>query len=375
MDLVKGFKDFSGKDAEKRADIRKIFVDVFEKYGFEPAETPIIEYEKFVKGENESDEAVSDIFKLKDKGKRNLALRYEFTFQLKRLMRNKKLPYKRYQIGEVFRDEPVSSNRLRQFIQCDVDILGSTVKDDAEILAIVKKVLDELGIKAEIYVGNRALLNEILEEIKIKEKDKEQVLREIDKLDKLSLQEVKSNLKKFKAEKLIEILKKPESYFKKYKAYQDVEELQKYCQYYGIKIVFLPSMVRGLSYYNKNVWEIKEIGKRDTLVGGGSYIFNNVQCTGVAFGLDRLSLVSKIKKLKEKFLIVSIGEDAEAVKLVEKLRTQGKNCLIYYGKPSKALDYANSKDVSKVIFVGKEEIKTKKFKVKNMKSGKESLLK
>jgi len=79
-DLVKGFNDYAGEEALKRAEIKKILVDTFEKYGFEPAETPLVEYEDFVKGENKQDEAVSDIFKLKDKGERNLALRYEFTF-------------------------------------------------------------------------------------------------------------------------------------------------------------------------------------------------------------------------------------------------------------------------------------------------------
>ena len=125
-DIVKGFKDFTGEEAEKRASIRKILIEVFENYGFEAAETPLIEYAEFVRGENINDEVVSDIFRLKDRGGRNLALRYEFTFQLKRLMKNKKLPFKRYQIGEVFRDEPVSVNRLRQFTQCDVDVVGST---------------------------------------------------------------------------------------------------------------------------------------------------------------------------------------------------------------------------------------------------------
>ena len=126
--LIKGFRDFTGEEAEKRAEIKKILINIFERYGFEPAETPIIEYQEFVKGSNQQDEVISDIFRLRDKGKRNLALRYEFTFQLKRLIKNKKLPYKRYQIGEVFRDEPVSANRFRQFIQCDVDIVGSEIK-------------------------------------------------------------------------------------------------------------------------------------------------------------------------------------------------------------------------------------------------------
>ena len=84
-DLVKGFKDYAGQEAQKRAQIKKIIVETFEQYGFEPAETPIIEYEEFVKGNNSQDEAVRDVFKLKDRGKRKLALRYEFTFQLKRL--------------------------------------------------------------------------------------------------------------------------------------------------------------------------------------------------------------------------------------------------------------------------------------------------
>ena len=138
---VKGFNDYSGEEAEKRTNIRRIIEGNFEIYGFNPAETPVVEYEQFIKGENEKDEAVSDIFKLKDRGKRKLALRYEFTFQLKRLMKNQKLPFKRYQIGPVFRDEPVTSNRFRQFIQCDADVIGSTIKDEAEILALSNSIL------------------------------------------------------------------------------------------------------------------------------------------------------------------------------------------------------------------------------------------
>ena len=136
-ELVKGFRDYTGEEAVKRNEIRKVVEEVFEKYGFEPAETPVIESEDFVRGENQNDEAVSDIFKLKDRGKRNLALRYEFTFQLKRIMKNKKLPYKRFQIGPVFRDEPIKGNRSRQFTTCEADIIGSSVKDEAEILNLI----------------------------------------------------------------------------------------------------------------------------------------------------------------------------------------------------------------------------------------------
>jgi len=150
METVKGFKDFLGEDAIKRQKIREILVKSFNLYGFEPAETPIVEYEEFVRGDNPSDEAVSDTFKLKDRGNRKLALRYEFTFQLKRLAKNQKLPFKRYQMGNVFRDEPISGNRFRQFMQCDVDIIGSSIKDEAEVLTLTFNVLKELGISADM---------------------------------------------------------------------------------------------------------------------------------------------------------------------------------------------------------------------------------
>ena len=128
---------------------------------------------------NSLDEVISDIFKLKDKGKRNLALRYEFTFQLKRISQNQKLPFKRFQIGPVFRDEPVSGNRLRQFTQCDIDTVGATINDEAEILAATKDILDALKIKSVIYVNNRKLLNEILDEQEIK--NKIDVIKELDR--------------------------------------------------------------------------------------------------------------------------------------------------------------------------------------------------
>ena len=330
-----------------------------------------------MKGENKNDEAVSDIFKLKDKGKRNLALRYEFTFQLKRLMQNRKLPYKRYQIGEVFRDEPTSSNRLRQFTQCDADIIGvsdSGTREEAEILSMANEILKKLGIEPIIFINNRKLLNEILDDLKI-QKNKEQVLREIDKFDKLSENEIRANLKKLNAEKIIDALKQGEDYFNKFESYKEIISLMDYCRIYGVKILFSPTIVRGLSYYNGTVFEIKVKNVRETIVAGGSYLVNGVQCTGISFGLERLLILAKIKIVKEKYLIVSLGEDREAIKLAQKLRSKNKIVSIYYGKPSKALEYANAYKIEKVIFVGEKEVKAKKFKVKDMKSGKEIVLK
>ena len=369
---VKGFKDFSGEDALKRAEIKKLLVDTFENYGFEPAETPIVEYEDFVKGENEKDEAVSDIFKLQDKGKRNLALRYEFTFQLKRLMQNKKLPYKRYEIGEVFRDEPVSANRFSQFVQADVDVVGSTIKNEAELLALTKEVLDELGIDFVIYFNNRKLLNEILENEGIK--DKANVIKEIDKLDKISEKEVRDNLKNYDAEKVLNIFKKSKKEFEKYSSFKEIKEFENCLRDYGIKAEFSPSLSRGLSYYNGNVWEIKTTKLKETIIGGGSYEFGGIQCTGISFGLDRLSILAKVKDFRKRVLVVSLNEDKQAIKIAKQLRETGDCVSMFYGKPSKAMEYANSYNIEQVIFVGAEEVKKKKFKVKDMKTGKEKLL-
>lgn len=374
-ETVKGFRDYEGEDALKREEIRKTLVGTFEKYGFTPAETPVVESESLVKGENSNDEAVSDIFKLKDKGKRKLALRYEFTFQLKRLIQNKKLPYKRYQIGPVFRDEPVSANRFRQFTQCDIDCVGSSVKDEAEVLAATVEALNKLKIKPTILVNNRALLNEILEDNDVSKKNKEQALRELDKFDKLGEREVRKKLKGLGAENVLDSIKKGEKYFSQFESYRDLISLMEYCKLYGFRILFSPTVVRGLSYYNGNVFEVKAQGIKDSIMGGGSYKINGIQSTGISFGLERISSIVKMELGQESYLVVSLEEDKVSIKIAQNLRKKGKRVNVYYGKPSKALEYANSKNISKVIFVGSKEVKSKKFKVKDMRSGKESLLK
>lgn len=375
IQTVKGFVDYLGEQAEKRAVIKEIVRQTFERYGFQPAETPIIEYEEFVKGENPYDEAVSDIYTLKDKGKRKLALRYELTFPLKRISKNKKLPYKRYQIGEVFRDEPITGNRTRQFTSCDIDILGSIIKDDAEILSIINNLLKTLKIDATIYVNNRKLLNEILEKENIDKKNTEEIIREIDKLGKLPEKEVEKNLKRFGAENILQIFKQPDKFFEKYKSYKEILDLKKYCNNYGFKFNFAPNLARGLSYYTGTIFEIKTKKIKETLFGGGSYTFGNIKGVGFGVSLERLELVTNLFLGLEKFLVISLNEDKKAVQIAQKLRNQGKNVTIFYGKPSKALEYANTYGMKKVIFVGKKEVKKKQIILKDMKTGKQKVIK
>src|SRR3989338_5632255 len=273
-----------------------------------------------------------------NEGEKKLALRYEFTFQLKRLAMNKKLPYKRYQIGPVFRDEPIAGNRWRQFIQCDADIVGSSIKDEAEILAIASEIFEKLGIKIKINFNNRKLLNEILDKEKIKQEQKAEVIRELDKLDKLNEKEVRENLKKYKAEKVLDIFNKKEKDFEKYASYAEIAELKKECGELGIEINFMPFLARGLSYYNGSIFEVKtepgEIKKtsgflndsksegfvnmKETIAGGGSYLVNGIQSTGISFGLDRLEMLAKLKETNNKTLIISIAQDEKARELASR---------------------------------------------------------
>ncbi len=321
METVKGFKDKIGKEAEKAAFIREVARQTFERYNFQEAETPVVEYEEFVKGDNAGDEAVSDIFRLQDKGKRKLALRYEFTFQLKRIAKNQKLPFKRFQIGPVFRDEPVQGNRLRQFTQCDIDVIGATIKEQAEVLGAVSEIFNALKINTRIYVNNRKLLNEILDEAQIK--NKSEAIKELDKLDKLPENEVYENLKKIGAEKLLKIVKNKEEFFKNYPSYSEIEELKKYVKFYGVEVIFSPTLARGLSYYTGNVFEIKSDIK-ETICGGGTYMIDGVESTGLSFSIERLMAVTNAIIDIEKILVVSLDEDKNAIDVAEKLRNPEK---------------------------------------------------
>jgi histidyl-tRNA synthetase len=373
---VKGFQDFVGADALKRAKIRKIIQKEFELYGFEPVESPIIEREDFVVGDNANDEAVRDVFRLEDRGKRKLALRYEFTFQLKRLARNQKLPFKRFQIGSVFRDEPIRKGRTREFTQCDADVVGSSMKDEVECLKIAKNVFEKLKMPVKIYVNNRKLINEILVSENIEEKDREQVIRELDKLDKLDKRKVADNLKRIGAERVLKIFTGAEKNLEKYNFYKEIKSLKKLCRSYGIGVKFRPFLARGLSYYNGSVFEVWSDELGVSLAGGGSYLVGDVQATGISFGFEPISLLTKIKGDVVEILVLSLGgEDRVAIDLAEKMREKGVCVSLLMDKAvGKGLEYADSKGIEWVVFVGKDEVKARKFKIRDMINGDEEMV-
>lgn len=393
VDTVKGFRDFLPPESIKRETVQKVIEKYFKIYGFIPIETPVIEFDETMKpdileGETE-DEAVSDRFRLKDRAGRNLGLRYEFTFQLARILKqnpNIKMPFRRYQIGPVFRDEPISADRFRQFIQCDIDIVGdSSVKADAEVLAAVADILKELKISSEIQVNNRKLLSAIIESCEIAEVKK--VMRELDKIDKIGEDAVKTNLRIFadsnKILTLFKLLEKPLAFFEEnaFDGANELAELQKLSNKYGLKIKFNPFMIRGLAYYTGNIFEVKETGKGSIAGGGrydksvGKFIKKEIPAVGISFGLERVTSLANIKPdAIPKILIISIDQESESFGLTKKLRKESISCIMSDGSIGKSLEYANAYEIPFVIFVGEEEISKSKFKLKNMTSGKEEML-
>lgn len=384
-EIVKGFRDVLFPDSLKRQKIKEIIEKNFKLFGFLPIETPTIEYDEFAKGENEKDEAVSDRFRLKDKGGRELSLRYEFTFQLKRIFKenpNIKLPFRRYQIGYNFRDEPITKDKYREFIQCDADIMGEgEILADAECLALADKICKDLKIKYEVIVNNRKLLNSILERANVNEK--ENVSRELDKVEKLGENQVKQNLSKIISKKQIEdlfsLLKKDLSYFQKetFEGADELNELMKFCKIYSIKAKFNPFLIRGFAYYTGTIFEgyvdgIKGSafsgGRYDDLVG--KYVNRKIPAVGISFG--RILSYPDVDIENINCIVISINQDKESIEIIKKLRENEISCFLM--RISKGADFASKMKIPFVVFVGKEEVKKKKFKMRNMTTGKEKLL-
>ena len=392
VDTVKGFQDYLPPESLKRDAVRKIIEKQFKLHGFVPIETPVVEFDELMRPENLNDEdaAVSDRFRLNDRAGRNLGLRYEFTFQLARLLKlnpTLKLPFRRYQIGEVFRDEPTGAGRFRQFTQCDVDIVGdSSLEAEVECLSVVKDVLNDLKIKFEININNKKLLRAIIESVQMT--DIKNVMKELDKIEKLGADEVKSSLRKYadpnQIVTLFKILEKDLSFFVE-NAFEGAAELAgliETCKEYGIKEIKLnPFLARGLSYYTGNMFEVKVAGEKNTIAAGGrydntvgKYTNRQIPAVGLAFGLQRVVELANTSIETTKAMLISIDQEKNTIKLAKTLRKEGISCITSSEKPGKAMELANSLGVQKVIFIGETEISEKKFKIRDMKTGEERML-
>lgn len=390
-DTVKGFQDFLPPESQKRNAVKKIVEDQFLVYGFLPMETPLIEFDELMRSDSlgEEDEAISDRFRLKDKAGRNLGIRYEFTFQLARIFKqnpNIKMPFRRYQIEKNLRDEPTGPGRFKEFTQCDIDVIGDSSQEcEAECISAWSDILKNLGIKAEFHVNNRKLINSILESIKIV--SKEEVMKELDKIDKIGEDEVKSNLKKYADSMQIltifKMFEKNLDFFvdNLFDGADEIKKLEKNLKNYGVKTVFNPFLVRGLSYYTGNIIEIKIQGQKSSIGGGGrydklvgKYLGREIPAFGLSCGLERLTELAKIKINAIRVIVISLNQNSISVKTIQKLRKNDISSIIFYGKPGKALEYANSYQIKNAIFIGEDEVSKKKFKLRDLSTGNEKML-
>ncbi|MBI2665233.1 histidine--tRNA ligase [Candidatus Woesearchaeota archaeon] len=412
LQTAKGVRDIEPEEKIVRNKIVTLLTNTFERYGFTPLETPILErYEtlaaKFAAGEDS--DALKETFKLSDQGERSLGLRFDLTVPLARYMamnQNMKLPFKRYELGVVFRDGPIKAGRVRQFWQCDIDTVGtSSLLAEAEILALMEEVFKILNLKVILKVNNRLLLNGLLEEAGITEK--ESALIALDKLDKIGVEGVREELKARKySSKQIDVLFKfikPNISLAELKSkinsdegkegIQQLEELFSYLKQMGVKAAeFDLSLVRGLAYYTGTVFEayLKDGKFSSSLAGGGRWdkmigkfmgSTQDVPAVGVAFGLEPIMEVWKMtnqgkKKTPAKIYVLPINTLNESLKVVQELRSAGINCDFSLGKKgvSKNLEYASALGIPYVVIIGEDELKKKKVLLRDMLSGTEQLL-
>jgi len=404
----KGTRDFPPEEKILRDQLTNTLKKVFELYGFSPFETPIMEHFEVLSSKYTGGaEILKETFKLQDQGQRDLGLRYDLTVPLARFVAmnpRMKMPFKRYHIGEVFRDGPVTLGRYRQFTQCDVDVIGApSLKADAEILALAGRVFKELKLDATLKLNNRKLLSEMMKAAGIIENADTAVLI-VDKLDKVGKNGVQKELKEKgfsetpikKALDLISIggtnsekLEKLQSELNESEGIKEIREVLGYADAMGVEVVFDPSLARGLTYYTGTIMEaVLNEGKiKSSVMGGGRYDRMigslmgkaDIAAVGISFGLDRLFDAMAEKKEKQKtvtqLLLIPIGTFNDVSKMAEQLRGAGINAeidLMDRG-PSKNLAYADSLQIPFVAFIGEEETKQDKMKLKNMKTGKESL--
>jgi len=410
IENAKGTRDILPEQKILRNQIIKVITKVFEKYGYDPLETPSLERfetlsSKFAGGE----EIMKEIFSLTDQGNRKLGLRYDLTVPLARVIAqnpNIKMPFKRYQIANVWRDGPIKLGRYREFTQCDADVVGSNSRlVDAELLAIANEVFEKLDLKVIIKLNSIKILNEICKQAQIK--DPQDAILTLDKLDKIGEQGVKKELKekKYSEKQITELINlfsisgKNQDILKKIpaEAREELQEVLSYAEIFKLKNVqIVPSLARGLSYYTGTIFEVyidaseKSEIKGSIAAGGrfdnmiGKFAGREVPAIGISFGLDVIFDAlskklgeEKIKKSNVKVYVVPIGiEIKQTLKIVNDLRQGNINTdFDFSGRGiSKNLDYASKKGIPYVLIVGTDELKSKKLTLRNMLTGKEEKL-
>lgn len=402
---VKGTIDYSPREQNIRNYISDTLKKVFEKYGFKPLQTPTLcYYDLLALKYDEENDILKEIYKVSDQANRNLALRYDLTVPFAKYIamnQNIKLPFKRYEIGEVFRNGPVKLGRDREFIQCDVDSVGIEGQlVEAELIALYVEAYKNLGIDIIIKYNNRKFLSGIIIEAGIPETHITETITIIDKFEKLTKQELEQEFKKIgitneqieklftylnmEASELIKIESKNEELVK---GIEELNTLNKYIETLNLSeyVQFSPSLARGQEYYTGTVFEVyvKDGSITSSIGGGGRYdkmitnFINNgntYPAVGISFGLN---VIYEILKNREEFagkaltdiFIIPMGTEIECLKIAETLRKANFKVEIEMKnrKIKKSLEYANDENIPYVFILGEDELAKNSITVKNMK--------
>lgn len=379
VQTLKGFRDFLPKEARKRQYVIATLKKVFESYGFEPLETPALEYEEILLGKY-GDEGDKLMYRFEDNGGRRVALRYDQTVPLSRVVAQYQseltFPFKRYQVQNVWRAENTQRGRYREFLQCDIDIAGSdTAGSDAEIITVVAKGFDALGVKNyKILLNDRTIFGETpIKAIMI-----------VDKLKKIGEEGVRKELQQngFDPEILTSI--------KNAKITERLSLTKKIVKNMGVpedKLVFEPTLARGLDYYTGLIIEVEITEYPVGSVGGGGRYDNligmfsskQVPAVGFAFGFDRVmdalevldlfpTTLNQTKVLVTIFNVELADTSAEIANMLREKGIATELWLDPTTKMEKQLKYADQKDIQYAVIIGSEEIEKNVVTLKNLKT-------
>jgi histidyl-tRNA synthetase len=387
--------------------------EVYKLYGFRPIETPILERAEVLlaKGGGETEK---QIYQFK-KGDTDIAMRFDLTVPLARYVAQYQndlvFPFKVGNIGKVYRGEKPQTGRFREFYQCDADIIGREELDisfDAEIIGLIYALFTNLDFKEfKIKINNRKVMDGFFKSLDIN--NPTDVLRELDKLEKIGKEEIVSQLKKIgiteeKIEKIFDFVEIKGDIIRKLKEldveneeyWSGVEELEYVdnrvkdlgilSDYYEIDL----TVSRGLDYYTGTVFETFLTNYPDfgSVCSGGRYdnlasyyTDNKFPGVGCSIGLTRLfdcllkeNQIDLSQKTTTNILIISIdGFDSYALDLGQKLRDLNINTEILFDLKG-SLKYADRLNIPYVVVVGENEVKENKYTLKNMSSGEQSLL-
>lgn len=400
----KGTEDYFPQKASIRSQIFSILKKNALKYGFLEVDSPIIEDLNLLKAK-QGEDIVGQIFTIEQKGEEELALRAEFTPSLARMFIAKQKaipkPVKWFCINKVFRYERPQAGRAREFFQFNVEIYGSNKPEgDAEIINLAIDSLKDLGLTENdffVKINNRKLIQGLLLEL-IDEKRLEVVMRTIDKKTKLTEEEWDEEFKKtgldvVTVNKIKNILDSDINSLnpKNELAIEGLKELKEILILIDSKFVKVDlSTVRGLAYYTGIVFEIFDSRQKfRSITGGGRYdkmieLFRGepTPATGFGMGYSTLRLLLKEKNLLPEpdtsvdYFIVIINDEVrqKAFEIASKLREKYKVSIdINRRNIRNQLDYADKTGAKKVIFIGPDELKQNKIKIKDMKTGKETI--